>query len=236
MIKISKRLEKVASYVKKNDVLLDVGTDHGLLPMYLVEKKIINEAIASDVVEKIIDKTSKAVKENGFDKNIKVVLSDGLKNINDKNVTVITIAGMGGILISDILKNKKKYLKGKRLILSPHRDSDVVRKTLHELNFKIVDEDVLLDKNDKFYNFIIATEGIDSKYTANDYKLGKKLINKKTKNVELVKYLKYLISKNETILKKISKSQSAQDKVNEIKKENEMLNKYLKKELNKENK
>ena len=43
MIKISKRLEKVASYVKKNDVLLDVGTDHGLLPMYLVEKKIINK-------------------------------------------------------------------------------------------------------------------------------------------------------------------------------------------------
>lgn len=234
MIKISKRLEKVASYIIRNDYVLDVGTDHGLLPMYLIKKGIINEAIASDIVPSIVASTTKAVREKGLDKSIKVVLSDGLKNIKDKDITTIVIAGMGGILISDILKQRKDYIKNKRLVLSPHRDDDIVRKTLHELGFKITDEDVLEDKENKFYHFIIASSGEEKKYKDEEYILGKKLLSKKYKNKELIKYLKYLIKKNNNIITKLKKAKNAQEKISELEKENKMLNKYLGKENKKE--
>ena len=146
MIKLSKRLEHVASYVTKNSIVIDVGTDHGLLPMYLVENKIIKKAIASDVVpskaampdrsyrfppffESIgsmrrkkknmtTDNFDNQIIKNGFKENIKVVLSDGLKSINDKKILneetdTVIIAGMGGILISDILKARRDYIDNK---------------------------------------------------------------------------------------------------------------------------
>ena len=239
MIKLSKRLEHVASYVKKNSIVIDVGTDHGLLPMYLIENKIAKKAIASDVVPSIVEKTKDAVLMNGFSDDIKVVLSDGLKNINDKKILgidtdTIIIAGMGGILTSDILKAKKDYLKNKTLILSPHRDDELVRRTLHELGFKITSEEVLEDREDKFYHIICAKEGKDTNYKDIDYKLGKKLINKKHKDKELIKFLNHLISKNKNVIEKLSLSKNSKDKIDLLKKENEIYKELLIKEKNKE--
>lgn len=235
MIKLSKRLEHVSRYVKKNSIVIDVGTDHGLLPMYLVENKIVKQAIASDVVSSIVTKTRDAVNKNGFGDQIKVVLSDGLKNINDKKILgtdtdTIVIAGMGGILTSDILKARKDYIKNKNLILSPHRDDELVRRTLHELGFKITSEEVLEDREDKYYHIICAKTGSDTKYTDNDYKLGKKLINKKYKDDELIKFLNHLINKNKNVIDKLSLSKNSQDKISLLKNENEMLKEILKNE------
>ena len=180
MIKISKRLECVAKKVTKKSCVLDVGTDHGLLPVYLIEKKIAKKVIASDVIKSIVENTRKSINSKGLTEYIKVVLSDGLKDINDKkiigeSVDTIIIAGMGGILMRDILLNRETFLKGKKLILSPHRDADVVRKYLHKIGFKIIEETIIEDRKDKFYNIIVAEEGNDSLYTKFDYKFGKKI-------------------------------------------------------------
>lgn len=234
MIKISKRLEKVASKVKKKSYVLDVGTDHGILPMYLIEKNIACSVIASDVVPSIVEKTKKEVSKNNMQDKIKVVLSDGLKDIDDKRIIgnkidTIIIAGMGGILTETILKNRVRFVKGKRLILSPHRDVDLVRKYLHKIGYKIVSEDMIEDRNDKYYNVIVAEEGKDSLYNELDYKLGKKLINKRNKEDDFIKYLKYLIRKNENIIKKLEKSKNSNDKIKMLYIENEKYKKILEK-------
>lgn len=237
MIKISKRLERVASCVNKKSIVIDVGTDHGLLPMFLIENKIAKKAIASDVVKSIVERTSDSIKHNGFSDDIKVVLSDGLKNINDEKILgqkadTIIIAGMGGILTCDILNARKDFIRDKKLILSPHRDDDLVRKTLHANGFKITKEEILEDKEDKFYHIICATFGNDTKYKDIDYKLGKKLLNAKYQDKEFIKYLKHLINKNKNIISKLSNSKNSNSKVLEL--ENEINE--LKNILDKENK
>ena len=234
MVKLSPRLTLVSKFVKKNSYVLDVGTDHGLLPMYLVENKLIKKAIASDVVPSIVEKTKAKVKENKLDDKIKVVLSDGLKDIKDNKVDTIVIAGMGGILTVDILKARVKFLKGKTLILSPHRDSDLVRKYLHEIGFKITKEEILEDREGKFYTIIKAVEGKDTYYSELDYRLGKKLISSKKRNKEFEKYLKHLISKNKTITDKLKNSKKESDKIEELKLENLVLAELLKEERLKE--
>lgn len=233
MIKISPRLTLVSEFIKKNSYVLDVGTDHGLLPMYLVEKGIVKKAVASDVVPSIVEKTKAKVKENKLDDKIKVVLSDGLKDIKESSIDTIVIAGMGGILTVDILKARTKYLKGKTLILSPHRDVDLVRKYLHQIGFKITKEEILEDREDKFYTIIKAVEGKDTYYSELDYKLGKKLISSKKRNLEFEKYLKHLIKKNETITDKLKNSKKESNRIEELKLETLVLKELLKEERHK---
>lgn len=49
--KLSKRLETVADFVPQGARLVDVGSDHAYLPLFLVEQKRIDFAIAGEVVQ-----------------------------------------------------------------------------------------------------------------------------------------------------------------------------------------
>ena len=49
MIKLSKRLEAISSLVPNNSKIIDIGCDHGLLDIYLYQKKISNKIIAADI-------------------------------------------------------------------------------------------------------------------------------------------------------------------------------------------
>ena len=49
MVKLSNRLLSVASFVTEGNVLADVGTDHGYIPIYLMQEGRIERAIAMDI-------------------------------------------------------------------------------------------------------------------------------------------------------------------------------------------
>lgn len=49
MVKISERLRTAAGLIGEGERLADVGTDHGYVPIYLVERKHIPSAIAMDI-------------------------------------------------------------------------------------------------------------------------------------------------------------------------------------------
>ena len=51
MVKISNRLKMAASFVTEGYTLADVGTDHGYVPIYLLQQKKIPSAIAMDIKE-----------------------------------------------------------------------------------------------------------------------------------------------------------------------------------------
>lgn len=103
-MRISKRLEAVASFVSNNEVVLDVGTDHGLLMIYLIKNKIIERGYASDLREGPLKSAQQNVELFGLNNKIQLLLSDGLNKMSD-DVTTIIIAGIGGELISKILSN-----------------------------------------------------------------------------------------------------------------------------------
>lgn len=150
-MKLSKRLQTIADFVKKNSVVADIGTDHAHIPIYLIENNIIDKAYACDINKGPLEKAKENIANFGVSKNIVLRLSNGLDKMSNKEVDTIIIAGMGGELIIDIL-NRGKVLFDKKntFILSPHTKVDEVRDYLIRNGFKIIKEDMCIDEG-KFY-------------------------------------------------------------------------------------
>lgn len=157
---ISKRLETVASFVPQGAVLLDVGSDHAYLPIELVEKGHIEAVIAGEVVEGPYQSAVKNVKEHDLVDKIQVRLANGLAAFEEVDqVSVITIAGMGGRLIATILEEGlDKLATVERLILQPNNREDELRSWLQEHGFQIIAESIL-EEAGKFYEIIVAEVG-----------------------------------------------------------------------------
>ena len=158
-MELSPRLFKIASLVPKGARIADVGTDHGYIPLYLFENKIISSAIAMDVNPMPLKRAEVNLTQAGFDTNCDFRLSDGLEKLNADEADVIVIAGMGGILMQDILKRGKNVITSKtKLILQPMIAPIELRTFLYENGFDIENEYVVCEEN-KFYNIMCVSLG-----------------------------------------------------------------------------
>ena len=169
---ISKRLELVASFVPQGAVLLDVGSDHAYLPIELVERGQIKSAIAGEVVEGPYKSAVKNVESHNLKERIQVRLANGLAAFEEADqVSVITIAGMGGRLIATILKEGlEKLANVERLILQPNNREDDLRIWLQDHGFQIVAESIL-EEAGKFYEILVVEAG-QMKLSASDLRFG----------------------------------------------------------------
>lgn len=169
---ISKRLELVASFVPQGAILLDVGSDHAYLPIELVERGQIEGAIAGEVVEGPYQSAVKNVEAHGLKEKIQVRLANGLAAFEEADqVSVITIAGMGGRLIARILEEGlDKLANVERLILQPNNREDDLRIWLQDNGFQIVAESIL-EEAGKFYEILVLEAG-QMKLSASDVRFG----------------------------------------------------------------
>ena len=169
---ISKRLETVASFVPQESVLLDVGSDHAYLPIELVEKGHIERAIAGEVVVGPYQSAVKNVESHGLSEKIQVRLANGLAAFEESDqVSVITIAGMGGHLIASILEEGfDKLAHVERLILQPNNREDDLRSWLQDHGFQIIAESIL-EEAGKFYEILVVESG-QMKLSAKETRFG----------------------------------------------------------------
>ena len=169
---ISKRLELVASFVPQGAILLDVGSDHAYLPIELIERGQIESAIAGEVVEGPYQSAVKNVEAHGLKEKIQVRLANGLAAFEEADqVSVITIAGMGGRLIARILEEGlDKLANVERLILQPNNREDDLRIWLQDHGFEIVAENIL-EEAGKFYEILVVEAG-QMKLSASDVRFG----------------------------------------------------------------
>ena len=169
---ISKRLELVASFVPQGAILLDVGSDHAYLPIELVERGQIERAIAGEVVDGPYQSAVKNVEAHGLKEKIQVRLANGLAAFEEEDqVSVITIAGMGGRLIATILEEGlDKLANVERLILQPNNREDDLRIWLQDNGFQIVAESILGEAG-KFYEILVVEAG-QMKLSASDIRFG----------------------------------------------------------------
>ena len=169
---ISKRLELVASFVPQGAILLDVGSDHAYLPIELIERGQIESAIAGEVVEGPYQSAVKNVEAHGLKEKIQVRLANGLAAFEEADqVSVITIAGMGGRLIARILEEGlDKLANVERLILQPNNREDDLRIWLQDHGFEIVAESIL-EESGKFYEILVVEAG-QMKLSASDVRFG----------------------------------------------------------------
>jgi len=154
-IKLSKRLQTIGDMVKHNN-LYDIGSDHALLPVYLVLQGRVDFAIATDIAAKPLERGRANAVKSGVADKIDFVLASGLTAVKtcDLSRSTCVIAGMGGEaiirIITDEINTARKF---GQLILSPQRDIACVRKFLDEHGFIITDE-VMVFEADKFYNIL----------------------------------------------------------------------------------
>ncbi|MCY7102962.1 tRNA (adenine(22)-N(1))-methyltransferase [Streptococcus oralis] len=198
---ISKRLELVASFVPQGSILLDVGSDHAYLPIELVERGQIEAAIAGEVVEGPYQSAIKNIEAHGLKEKIQVRLANGLAAFEETDqVSVITIAGMGGRLIATILEEGlDKLASVERLILQPNNREDDLRIWLQGNDFQIVAESIL-EEAGKFYEILVVEAG-QMKLSASDVCFGP-FLSKEISPVFVQKWQKE-VAKLEVALDKI---------------------------------
>lgn len=158
-MKLSRRLETVASFVPKGSNLADIGTDHGYVPIYLVKERIAVHAIAMDVRTGPLARARDHVREYGLEDRVFVRLSDGLKELKPGEADCVIIAGMGGELIIKILtEGRHMWDSVGYWVLSPHSESDKVRRFLREQSF-FTDKETMIEEDGKFYT-VMGVRGL----------------------------------------------------------------------------
>lgn len=150
-MELSKRLQTVAGMVSEGNRLVDVGTDHGYIPIYLVEQKKIPSAIAMDVRKGPLSRAREHVASAGLQVYITCRLSDGLANLSEKEGDSLLLAGMGGNLMVRILTEKPQVRDSfKEIILQPQSAQALVRRTMEEAGWQVAEEAMVLEDG-KFY-------------------------------------------------------------------------------------
>lgn len=140
---LSTRLQTIASLVNEGANVADIGADHGLLSIYLVEKGLVNSVFA---VENKIGPYQTLVENTKNYPSIKTSLSDGLDELPE-DVNSIVIAGMGGLLITDILgKNKDKLKRVSQIVVDAHRDIEQCGLFLEKVGFYPTDIHIVHEK------------------------------------------------------------------------------------------
>ena len=189
---IDERLKSLVKYVDKKDNIIDVGCDHALLDIYLVQNNIIDSVIVSDISNNALQQGINNIKKYNFEDRIDARCGNGLEVLNNEDdINTIIISGMGTNTILDILNNN--YLsKVNKLIIQSNKDYYLLRSEVNKLGFIISNEEVIV-VNNKLYINIIFVRG-NKKYSLNELKYGTKdMINKEI-------YYKYLIDKYNKIL------------------------------------
>lgn len=157
MIRLNDRLSAMAAEVRPGQRVLDVGTDHGYLPLYLWERGIAPQVIMSDISSGSLQKAAENCRLYFPHESFDLRLGNGLEVIKPHEVDCVIIAGMGGILIRDILaQDRAKSLAFERLILQPRNNIGLLRYWLLNSGFHITREQ--LAKEGRYICEIITAE------------------------------------------------------------------------------
>uniref|UniRef100_UPI0035D4D5E0 tRNA (adenine(22)-N(1))-methyltransferase n=1 Tax=Pseudomonas chlororaphis TaxID=587753 RepID=UPI0035D4D5E0 len=170
---LSMRLERVAAHVPAGARMADIGSDHGYLPVALMRRGAIAAAVAGEMAETPFRSAQRTVRENDLEQQVTVRLANGLMAVEPADgITAITVCGMGGETIRDILEGGKARLSGReRLILQPNGGEQPLRQWLMDNGYRILCEDVL-HENRFDYEIIVAERGEPVTYTAEELYFG----------------------------------------------------------------
>jgi len=160
-IKLSSRLNAIAALVPTGSSVVDVGTDHGYLPIYLTQAGTYGQIAASDINPGPLEHARRSAEAYGVRDRIQFFLCPGLSFPGSAQYQTVIIAGMGGELIASILRNAPWTKTGKALILQPNSKIDTLNTWLIENGYQITDARLVNDSG-RLYQ-VLAASGGDAK-------------------------------------------------------------------------
>lgn len=218
-MELSLRLQCIANKILENDTIVDIGTDHAYIPIFLCKNAILKKAIATDISKGSLDKAKTNVLNHALCDKIETRLSNGLDKITlSDNINTVIIAGMGGKLAIDILeKNRELTSSLDKIVIQPQKDIPEVRKYIHSINFFIESDEILIDEK-KYYNVMVAKNNFKNtfpnlSYSKVDYIFGKFQIEQKSK--VLKSYIEQQLKSMEIVIKNIENT-NAKSRISEL--------------------
>ena len=214
MIKLSQRLQAIADLVPAGAKVADIGTDHGFLPCYLAQSGKAELVIACDVNAQPLALAQKNITDYNVGDKVSTRLGNGLAVLKPGEVDTVTIAGMGGALMIDILDASPMVVdRLKRIVLQPNVGAEAVRIWAEKNRWQIVAED-LIRENDIFSVIIVLEQGRSDRFmSAVELYLGPKLLAEHHPMLGL--YISEEWEKTQHILDQLSKSDSEESRKKE---------------------
>lgn len=160
-MELSLRLHTIAQQIPKDTRLVDVGTDHGYLPVWLLLNHRIKSAVATDLREGPLNHARETSRQHGLLESISFRLCNGLADIKADEVDTVVIAGMGGETIVSILKAAPWTQQEKLLILQPMTGAPRLRLWLQGHGYTIIKE-TLCHEVKKLYSIWTVAGGMMS--------------------------------------------------------------------------
>lgn len=186
-------------------ILTDIGTDHAYIPIYAVMNNLCEKALAADLRIGPLKMAHANIAQYGLENSIETRLGNGLEPILLSECDVIVVAGMGGLLIADILSvSVEKAKKAQMLLLQPNNAADTLRKWLYENGFDIIKEELVLDAGKLYCVISSKWTGVTVKKDEFAYYIGEKLLE--GKDPLLQSYLSRKLKELETIIEGRSRS------------------------------
>ena len=206
---LSSRLLQIAMLVDRNKVVFDVGSDHALLPCFLVENGISNKVYAGEIAQGPLNAGIANIKKRNLEGKVIPVFSDGLIKAED-DVDIVIIAGMGYHTIKHILDNCE-IERYQYFIVQPNTDVELLRQYISDHNYTIEDERVVFDGF--YYQIIKFSADLHEPYSEMQIKYGPVLLERKDE--VFIAYLNDLLNRLKQINEKANKEEYT-DTINEI--------------------
>ena len=246
-MKLTDRLLKIASLVDNGKRIADIGTDHGYIPVYLLNQNKIQYAILGDVNKGPLENARKEVTRNKLQDKVDLRLGSGIEVLKENEVdeiiiagfskrdntpeATLSIAGMGGMLINSLLKaNEKVAHTTEKLILQPMQAPEELRMFLYQNGYKILDEHLVREEHRLYEIIVCKYEGLEpQEIDPIYYEIGLKLIQ--NNDPLLNDFIENKIRINQNVLKKLEgkEGQGIEDKRAALNKKIDALNDLLNK-------
>ncbi len=205
---LSLRLQAIAEEIADNQKVIDIGTDHAYLPIYLVKERFFTNVAATDKSLAVLEYSRANIEKYHLDKQIKLILSDGFAQVKE-NYDVAVIAGMGAHTITDIIKNSQNLPE--YLIIQSNNNLPFLRRFMEKKEYKIIKEKVVYEKG-KYYIIIKYQKGKEI-LTADLRDFGKNYDKKYLQALLKKNQANYLLNKDESLAKIIKRLQKFIEKI-----------------------
>lgn len=170
---LSPRLQAAAQLVPAGAKLVDVGTDHGRLPVWLIQHGIVAQALATDLRPGPLSRAQELAARWGIGPELSFRLCDGLTAVAPQEAPVVTICGMGGETIADILQAASwTGESGHLYIFQPMTGADGLRRYLSENGF-VIRREVLVEEGRTLYVILLAEPGSMAPLTSGEIWVGR---------------------------------------------------------------
>lgn len=211
-IKTVNRLITIANMVIKGKPVADIGADHALLTIYMLEKGLIPNAIVTDIIDGPYERAEEAIAASPYKDNVEVRKGDGIDIIKPHEVATIVIAGMGGDVIADIIsRDWNKAESFERYILQPMSRPQVVRELLGRRGWQLNEERVVYENNKFFVILNYTPANTPYELTPLEAEIGIQLLNN---DYEYKKgYLQSFLNKYAGIIRSLEKSSGTEEQI-----------------------